>query len=156
MSKSVEQRMAEIKEELKDYRKVTTSKRGPCWFSNVGSDVGDGYRQVSIKHKKYLVHRLAWLFTHGAFPKGIIRHTCHQPGCVRVEHMRDGTPKENAQDRVQAGRSRYYVLTEREKRVLKGDYVRGVPVKALAKRYGVGVRCLYHHVSEEMRTQEAA
>jgi hypothetical protein len=44
----------------------------------IGDVVGtwrfDGYLQTGIDGKKYLMHRLAWLYVKGKWPKGIIDH----------------------------------------------------------------------------------
>ena len=34
----------------------------------------DGYIQLWVNGKKYLAHRLAWLYVHGVWPKGDIDH----------------------------------------------------------------------------------
>jgi hypothetical protein len=53
-------------------------------------------------------HRVSWELLHGPVPEGhVIRHVvCDNPSCVRPGHLQLGTPKDNAQDKVLAGRIR--------------------------------------------------
>lgn len=55
--------------------------------------------------KDYMSHRLAWEFTNGPIPAGmLIQHTCDNPPCCNVAHMRLGTNETNMQDMVVKGR----------------------------------------------------
>jgi len=40
----------------------------------VGNKRPDGYLQVTVDRKHYLIHRLAWLYVHGYFPENDIDH----------------------------------------------------------------------------------
>ena len=49
--------------------------RGPARAGSVaGADTRDGYRKIHLDYKFYLMHRLAWLYTHGEFPTEFIDH----------------------------------------------------------------------------------
>lgn len=50
-------------------------------------------------------HVLSFLLNNGAIPKGMcVLHKCHNPICVRPDHLKLGTPADNAADKVAAGR----------------------------------------------------
>ena len=55
-------------------------------------------------HRKALAHRVAWWLKYGVWPTGILRHTCDNPPCVKIAHLRDGTHKDNIDDKVAKGR----------------------------------------------------
>jgi hypothetical protein len=53
-------------------------------------------------------HRVAWEFTNGAIPDGlIVMHTCDNPPCANPRHLRVGTMRDNMQDREAKGRGRW-------------------------------------------------
>ena len=57
---------------------------------------------------QHYAHRVSWELLHGPVPQGhVIRHVaCDNPSCVRPGHLALGTPKDNANDKVLAGRIR--------------------------------------------------
>lgn len=65
----------------------------------------NGYGQVTIKGRRKYAHRAAYEEAHGEIPKGLVlRHTCDNPACVRLEHLIVGTQTENMQDKVNRDR----------------------------------------------------
>lgn len=66
-------------------------------------------RRVSEPPGKPLiaVHREVWEKANGPIPPGrFVMHTCDNPGCINIEHLRVGTPKDNTQDMVGKRRHR--------------------------------------------------
>jgi hypothetical protein len=54
----------------------------------------------------YLAHRVAWELEHGVVPDNlVVMHTCDNPACTEVEHLRLGTRAENQADMKAKGRS---------------------------------------------------
>ena len=52
-----------------------------------------------------LHHRLVYAEHYGPIPKGMhIRHLCHNPACINIEHLAIGTPKDNRQDERDVGK----------------------------------------------------
>ncbi len=65
-----------------------------------------GYLQVKVSGRKYCVHRLAWLMTHGQWPEGQLDHTNGNRLDNRLVNLRIVTPRQNSQNRTthRAGR----------------------------------------------------
>lgn len=67
-------------------------------FWRAGSVAGcvnkQGYRQISVRNKQYLAHRLAWLCTHGRWPKDQIDHINHRRDDNRLQNLREATNAE--------------------------------------------------------------
>jgi hypothetical protein len=58
------------------------------------------------------VHRERWEQANGPIPPGrLIMHTCDNPGCINIEHLRLGTPRDNMIDKVSKGRDHNSVKT---------------------------------------------
>lgn len=57
-----------------------------------------GYRQITINKKRYLAHRLAWLYVYGEWSKGQIDHINGIRDDNRIENLRVVTPRENNQN----------------------------------------------------------
>lgn len=77
-------------------------------YTGTGTGKG-GYGRITVaengKRRSFAAHRLAYELKNGPIPDGIIiRHTCHNPACVRPSHLKSGSDFDNAQDRIQAGR----------------------------------------------------
>ena len=66
---------------------------------------GSGYAQLYANGKKQGVSRLLWELKRGPIPPGqVVRHSCDNPRCVRLEHLSLGSQKDNMQDAVQRRR----------------------------------------------------
>lgn len=78
-------------------RKVTKSgnaKEGRV--VGVGTDVD--YGRIMVDYIRYPAHRLAWLYVHGAWPKGEIDHLNRKRGDNRIINLADVTRSENQQN----------------------------------------------------------
>ena len=127
------------------WRKV--DKTGDCWLWM--GRLAHGYGTISItptKHQIFilLAHRVAWELTHGKIPDGLlICHRCNNPQCVNPDHLYPGTPQDNANDRVAAGRHTAGArvtskLTEQQAREIREKYRRGyTSMRFLGRQYGV-------------------
>jgi DNA-directed RNA polymerase subunit RPC12/RpoP len=85
-------------------------KTDDCWFWTKGVGT-DGYAKFWIDGRTIHASNMAWRLTHETeIPKGlIIMHTCDDTLCVRPDHLKLGTHKENTQDMIQKGRAHWQV-----------------------------------------------
>lgn len=95
------------------WKKVDKNGPGGCWLWT-GFLNHDGYGRVGPQrgvHTGMRAHRMAWMLANGEVPKGMyVMHTCDVPACVRPDHLRIGTQKDNMADCLAKGR---YVTGER-------------------------------------------
>lgn len=84
-------------------------------------------------------HRLAYCLEHGTMKPGrILLHSCDTPLCVKPDHLREGTPRDNSEDASRKGRlSRYWVkLPDEEVKKLRLMYFEAqTSVGAIARQY---------------------
>ena len=62
--------------------------------------INNGYRSISIDGKKYLAHRLAWLYMYGQMPSKNIDHINNHPDDNRLDNLRECTTKQNSLNRL--------------------------------------------------------
>lgn len=73
-----------------------------------GAPMTIGYRQISIRKKNYLAHRLAWLHVHGEWPSEQIDHVNGDRSDNRLANLRSASIAENRQNQTsKRGSSRY-------------------------------------------------
>jgi len=91
-----------------------------CWTWQ-GSRSNRGYGKLSYRGRDLRAHRVAWELAHGDIPpRFVVMHTCDNPPCVRLDHLKLGTMRANNQDRDQKGRTISGMATK-PWRAAKGD-----------------------------------
>lgn len=65
-----------------------------------GSTSEGDYTRIRIHRKSYLAHRLAWLFTYGAFPVGEVDHINRVKSDNRICNLREASSAQNKQNRT--------------------------------------------------------
>jgi hypothetical protein len=78
---------------------VVTGAAGECW-EWLGAKSNHGYALLSIHRASHL----ALIYSGRPKTASFALHSCDNPGCVNPDHLRWGTPKENAADMVQRKR----------------------------------------------------
>lgn len=64
----------------------------------------DGYYVIERDGKTWYLHRYLYYKRFGEIPSGkIIRHTCNNPSCINILHLKAGTQKDNIRDQIIAG-----------------------------------------------------
>ncbi len=119
-----------------------------------------GYGYAQFMGRQFLAHRLAFALNEMVHPdalKGIvIRHKCDNPSCINVEHLEQGSTRDNMNDMNERGRRVRGELVGNSKLTalqiceIKAAYVpRSVQANqyALAKRYGVTQSEISHIIS---------
>lgn len=109
-----------------------------CWVWNWAVQ-RKGYASVWINGRGVKAHRVAYELANGPIPEGmVIRHTCGNPSCVNAEHLRVGTPAENARDMVEAGNQGNQKLTPDDAAEIRRLFAAGgISRQEIAWRYGV-------------------
>ncbi len=73
-------------------------KSGDCWLWTGAKDAL-GYGHARSGGEPQRAHRLAYELAKGPIPEGLlIDHLCHTPSCVRAEHLRLATFKQNREN----------------------------------------------------------
>lgn len=77
-------------------------RQGECqvW---TGDTYDDGYGKIVTPAGRQRVHRYVWEQEHGPLPPlSLLDHTCHNPPCHRLDHLRLSTKKLNNENRLGA------------------------------------------------------
>ena len=83
-----------------------TDSRGGRYSGSVSGNVRkDGYIGILIDNRRYLAHRLAWLYVHGAFPAGEIDHADGVRSNNAMTNLREATRSENVHNRKGANKN---------------------------------------------------
>lgn len=77
-------------------------KTDGCW-NWIAGKFADGYGTFKADGKMVHSHRHAWLMSVGPIPEGLeLDHVCMNRACVKIEHLRLATHKENMENRRSA------------------------------------------------------
>lgn len=122
-----------------------------CW-EWVGARNHHGYGVVAISGRMKRAHRVSFAISVGTIPDGLnVLHACDNPPCVRPDHLRVGSQKDNMRDasakkrivsplsgQVQIGSiNRNAKLTEAIVAAIKKDIADGRLLKDIAREHGV-------------------
>lgn len=118
-----------------------TGSHSVCWPVQRGHDK-NGYGILRINGKKTKAHRAMFLLWYPGIEAPVVRHNCNNPSCINPAHLRGGTKRDNAIDRMLSGRggdlrgekNGRSKLTEEEVREIRGSSMSG---SELAEKYGI-------------------
>jgi len=98
----------------------------------------DGYRKIERCNREWLVHRYIWTLYHSEIPAGMeVRHKCHNPACMNIEHLELGTHKQNMEDKKNNPRpdkTKVRLTIEQKKEIANST---GKTIPQLAAEYNV-------------------
>ena len=83
-------------------------KSGDCWLWTKGTlNTGYGaFRVTSPERRMIGAHKFSYELVHGQVPKGlVVDHICHEPRCVRPDHLRAVTVKQNLEHKLTESRT---------------------------------------------------
>jgi hypothetical protein len=136
--------------------KTKSIQSGDCLVF-VGFVDRDGYGKIYYDREKWYVHRLVYILTHGPTDLDIL-HSCDNPPCWNIEHLREGTQADNAQDRETHNRgnhglgmlSRNHKLTEEQVMAIRAEYKPHlIKQQYLAIKYGVSAPTISNIVNRK-------
>lgn len=74
------------------------------WRGGIGPT---GYGVTSVERNPKMAHRVAWELANGPIPEGkLVLHQCDNRRCCNPEHLKLGTAKDNARERVERKRTK--------------------------------------------------
>lgn len=127
----------------------------------------NGYAQSGQRVRKGLpsaLHRYLFLLEHGYLPE-VVMHTCDNPRCINLRHLKAGTWDLNNKDRAKKGRSAKSIpsrrkVTQNQARQIRHRYARSKPkydrvngVNAIARDYGVDQNTIYNIVENRTHVE---
>jgi hypothetical protein len=77
-----------------------------CWLWT-GPPMHRGYGRFWTGERTERAHRYSYFLEHGRWPQPMCLHSCDNRLCVNPQHLREGTGKDNADDKVKRGRHAY-------------------------------------------------
>lgn len=76
------------------------NKTDDCWNWVGASTKGHGVMYVKELEGMYRAHRYSYELVHGQVDKDlVIDHRCHNGSCIKPDHLRPATPKQNGENR---------------------------------------------------------
>lgn len=76
-----------------------TSPSGDCLIW-AGTKNMAGYGRITVNKTKRQAHHYAWERVNGKIPVGFeVDHTCHNPSCVKIDHLRLADSSQNSSHR---------------------------------------------------------
>jgi hypothetical protein len=73
-------------------------------WSVAGTPHNMGYISIAVSRNRYLAHRLAWMYTHGEWPKQYIDHINGDRSDNRIENLRDVSHQANCENKRAVGK----------------------------------------------------
>jgi HNH endonuclease len=123
---------------------VTLGEPDACWeWQGARTKTGYGNNPAMTETR---AHRMSWVLHKGQIPDGLhVLHKCDNPPCVNPNHLFLGTPKTNAEDRQQKGRTviprgsqcHTAILDEPKVSHIKLLIHQGLPTPEIALLFGV-------------------
>jgi len=103
------------------WRRVGTRSNDECWEWLSGTFGKEGYGAFWVPPNTLGSHRIAWVLANGQdIPRGMsVLHSCDNRKCCNPDHLRVGTHKSNADDRILRGRNYSLISPEQAQIVVK-------------------------------------
>ena len=109
------------------WAKVDKGVDSDCW-TWTGTTDPHGYGTIYFNQKARKATHVVWFLTHGVWPKQWMLHSCDNPPCVNPKHLREGTHRNNVDDKVKRGR-------QPKGEALNRGHITDADVRAMRARY---------------------
>ena len=86
----------------------------PCdeWTGRTNSN---GYGYLTLNDRTHYAHRIVWAQDNGPIPDGMcVLHSCDNPLCIEITHLRLGSHAENMRDMAERRRGRNSHMAQTE------------------------------------------
>jgi len=125
------------------YRKINIPPNPVMWFlwnddcwNWGGCCTQNGYGQVRIYKKSYLIHRFIYKEIYDIIPSGkCILHHCDNRKCCNPNHLYAGTAQDNTNDMISKGRQYHTIGEENGAAKLTNEQVKQIKILYPAKKY---------------------
>lgn len=131
------------------WAKIDPKNPGGCWEWIKGRNHG-GYGTLVLNCADYMAHRLSHVVFNGATAeemKGVlVRHKCHNRGCVNPAHLELGDTQDNSNDMAEAGRLTVAFkpkMTKATAMAIIASASTGMTMKERMQLHGVGRGVIY-------------
>lgn len=135
---------------------VMRAENGCLEWQKARNNVGYGMCSIAAGVSRP-AHRVAWYLAHGDWPAQYLLHNCDNPACCDVDHLREGTQRENREDarvkgRVAVGQKHGMAkLSDDQRDELRRLRADGWSLRRLAERFGLGATGISYIVKHGKR-----
>lgn len=124
------------------WARVAVAGPDDCWEWQ-GFRNETGYGRITNKGRvagwprSIRAHRYAYALHTGQHPgEMLVRHSCDNPPCCNPAHLMLGSPADNAQDKVERGRTNPPIGSQHKRALLTEDQVRDIRARFRRGKYG--------------------
>ncbi len=129
------------------FKPIEYEEKNGCWECTSHTRNTKGYPMVRRNGKLTTISRYVYEDFNGTtLGSLLVRHKCDNPSCINPKHLESGTHSENMRDKVERGRSKFYIGERHHLSVLDEEKVREIKVllmegeltlTEIGRRYGV-------------------
>ena len=133
----------------------TGTSADDCWlWTGAGVRYGQVSRRSWMGPHMAQAHRYSFLRTYGQLPE-VVMHTCDTPRCVRPDHLRGGTQKDNVHDAARKGRHGLSSISNEAVAEIRRRIDQGEKQVDLAREFGVSEGSITHYKNGQTRNWNA-